>query len=154
MKVIRFFVKLVVLLALLVVIAFAGMSGWSRLSPPDTGLVDGALRACPDTPNCVSSQATQADKQVAPLPYRGDRAATEAALRGALMRLELENQQQETDYWRSQAVSLLFRFIDDVEFLFDDQAQVIHVRSASRSGYSDRGVNQARVEALREAMAQ
>jgi uncharacterized protein (DUF1499 family) len=69
------------------------------------------------------------------------------------MRLELENQVQEGDYWRSTAVSLLFRFIDDVEFLFDDQAQVVHVRSASRSGYSDRGVNQARVEELRAAMA-
>lgn len=153
MKVLRFLFRLILVLALLVLIAFAGMSGWSRLSPPDAGLVDGALRACPESPNCVSSQAAQPDKQVMPLPYRGDRASTEAALRGALMRLELENQQQEGDYWRSTAVSLLFRFIDDVEFLFDDQAQVVHVRSASRSGYSDRGVNRARVEALREAMA-
>ncbi len=153
MKVIRFLFRLTLVLALLVVIVFAGMSGWSRLSPPETGLVAGALRPCPDSPNCVSSQTSQADKQVMPLAYRGDRVATEAALRGALMRLELENQVQEGDYWRSTAVSLLFRFIDDVEFLFDDQAQVVHVRSASRSGYSDRGVNQARVEELRAAMA-
>lgn len=143
-----FALKVVVVLALLVVLAFAGLSIWSRISPPQLGLVDGQLRACPGTPNCVSSQA----QQINALPYVGDRAQTEAALDRAATQLGLSSQSKQGDYWHHQATSLVFRFIDDIEFVFDDASQVVHVRSASRAGYSDRGVNRARVEALRSAM--
>ena len=93
-----------------------------------------------------------ADKQIEPLAYVGDRAQTEAALRSAMTRIELVGVQQLGDYWQQTHTSLIFRFIDDIEVLFDDQNRVIHIRSASRVGYSDRGVNRARVEALREAL--
>jgi uncharacterized protein (DUF1499 family) len=52
-------------------------------------------------------------------------------------------------YWHVEFRSRIFRFVDDVEFLFDRDSKVIHVRSASRVGYSDLGVNRARVEKIR-----
>ncbi|MCB1607964.1 MAG: DUF1499 domain-containing protein [Xanthomonadales bacterium] len=152
MKVLLFALKVIVVLALLVVVAFAGMSAWSRFSPPELGLVDGKLRACPGTPNCVSSQTDDPGKQVRPMAYVGNREQTETALRRASMRLGLVAQTQEGDYWHLKATSQIFRFIDDVEFSFDDANQVVHLRSASRAGYSDRGVNRARAEALQAAM--
>jgi uncharacterized protein (DUF1499 family) len=54
-------------------------------------------------------------------------------------------------YVHAECHSRIFRFVDDVEFLLDRAAGVIHVRSASRAGHSDLGVNRARVEALRRA---
>lgn len=148
-----FALKVVVVLVLLVVVAFAGLSIWSRISPPSLGLADGGLRACPSSPNCVSSQAEQPGKQVPPLAYVGDRQATEAALRQATEGLGLASHTEEGNYWHHVGTSSVFRFLDDVEFVFDDANAQVHVRSASRSGYSDRGVNSARVDALRIAMA-
>ena len=148
-----FALKVIVVLVLLVLVAFAGLSAWSRVSPPSLGLNEGGLRACPSSPNCVSSQAEQAGKQVLPIDYLGDRAATEAALRSASKGLGLASQSEDGNYWHYLATSKIFRFLDDVEFVFDDANSVVHVRSASRSGYSDRGVNSARVEALRTAMS-
>jgi uncharacterized protein (DUF1499 family) len=57
---------------------------------------------------------------------------------------------QEENYIRMECSSRLFRFVDDVEFWFDDANKVIHFRSASRKGYSDLGVNRKRVEQIRE----
>lgn len=152
MKLLAFAFKAILGLALLGVLAFYGMSGWSRISPPELGLVDGKLRPCPDRPNCVCSQDDKGTHQVEALPYVGDRARTEAALRSAMTRVGLVGVQQQGDYWQQTHTSLIFRFIDDIEVLFDDQAQVVHIRSASRAGYSDRGVNGERVEAIRRAL--
>lgn len=54
---------------------------------------------------------------------------------------------------RAEFTSRLFRFVDDVDCLLDVSAGVIHIRSASRTGYSDLGVNRRRVEAIRAAFA-
>lgn len=59
----------------------------------------------------------------------------------------------EAAYLHAEFRSLIFRFVDDVEFLLDADAGVIHVRSASRLGYSDLGVNRRRVEAIRQAFS-
>jgi uncharacterized protein (DUF1499 family) len=50
----------------------------------------------------------------------------------------------------AESVSALFRFVDDVEFFFDDHQKVIHVKSASRTGYYDLGVNRRRIEIVRK----
>jgi uncharacterized protein (DUF1499 family) len=57
---------------------------------------------------------------------------------------------EEDRYWRIEFRSRIFRFVDDVEFLFDPESKRIHVRSASRLGHSDLGVNRQRVETIRE----
>jgi uncharacterized protein (DUF1499 family) len=100
----------------------------------------------------VLSEGADAEHAIAPLPYRGDRAASEAALAAALAKLPNTSlQRRQGDYWLASSVSALFRFLDDVEFRFDDASAVVHVRSASRVGYSDLGANRKRIEALRAA---
>ncbi|MEN6507422.1 MAG: DUF1499 domain-containing protein, partial [Smithella sp.] len=57
---------------------------------------------------------------------------------------------EKEDYLHAEAKSLIFRFVDDVEFYFPANEKIIHVRSASRVGYSDMGVNRKRVEEIRK----
>ena len=54
------------------------------------------------------------------------------------------------EYIHAECTSLIFRFVDDVEFLLDEEKYLIHVRSASRVGYSDLGVNRKRIETIRQ----
>ncbi len=145
-------VLIVLALILLMVGLFATRSYLSRSSPPTLDLVAGKLRPCPASPNCVSSEGADAEHAVAPLPYRGDRAASEVAMVQALATLpRTEIKRRQGDYWHAMQISGLFRFIDDIELRFDDAAGQIQVRSGSRVGYSDLGVNRKRVEALRQA---
>lgn len=146
-------VALVLLALILIVVAlFATRSYLSRSSPPTLDLVAGKLRPCPASPNCVSSEGADADHAIAGLPYRGDRAASEQAMVAALATLPRTTiQRRQGDYWHAMQVSGLFRFIDDIELRFDDAARLIQVRSGSRVGYSDLGVNRKRIEALRSA---
>ena len=132
---------------LCLVVMIVGCSG-SRSS--QIGVAGGRLAPCPDSPNCVSSQSEDKGHAVAPLRYEG---AAEAAMqelvgvirgmRGARIKTAQER------YIHAEFTSFLFRFVDDVEFLLDDGSKTIHVRSASRVGYSDLGVNRRRVEAIR-----
>jgi uncharacterized protein (DUF1499 family) len=139
-------------LVLAVVVLFGTRSYLSRTSPPSLDLVQGKLRPCPASPNCVSSEGGSGDQAIEALPYRGDRAASERALTAALATLERTAiQRRQGDYWHAWQVSGLFRFIDDIELRFDDASQQIHLRSGSRVGYSDLGVNRKRSEALRAA---
>lgn len=127
------------------------MMGCSGKRPADLGLTGSVLRPCPDTPNCVSSEAgTPADKLVPSLPAPGGRGDLErlATVVRAWPRTEIITTTQ--DYLHAESTSLLLRFVDDVEFRFDLAAQVIHVRSASRLGKSDLGVNRKRVEGIRD----
>lgn len=133
--------------------AALGIYSWQR---PELGIVDGQLRPCGTKPNCVCSQsaagphATQAlaigDEDYAAAFDRARR-AVEALPRTALV-------EAAPGYARYECCSFLFRFADDVELLLDEPAGVIQVRSASRVGYSDMGVNRKRVEAIRAAYAQ
>jgi len=61
--------------------------------------------------------------------------------------------EEDESYLHYEFTSLLLRFVDDVEFLFDDAAKTIHFRSASRTGYSDLGVNRQRMEQVRALVA-
>lgn len=123
-------------------------------SAPDitTGGAAGIMKPCPSSPNCVSTQATVPGQQMAPLPYRGDRERSRQlilSIVGAMPRTTIVSQ---TDaYIHVEFRSRIFGFVDDVEFLFDDDEAVIHFRSASRSGYSDMGVNRKRMEGVSEA---
>jgi uncharacterized protein (DUF1499 family) len=88
--------------------------------------------------------------RVAPLSWVGDLAQAKFRLRQAVLKAGNATFVEETDtYWQLEFRSLIFRFVDDVEFLFDRDSKVIHVRSASRVGYSDLGVNRTRVEKIR-----
>ena len=116
------------------------------------GVVDGRLAACPNKPNCVSSQAASSDKQhyIEALTYSGEPEKARERLELTIAGMKRERTiVREANYWRAEFTSALWRFVDDVEFLFDDNVRRIDVRSASRVGYSDLGVNRRRTEEIR-----
>jgi uncharacterized protein (DUF1499 family) len=124
--------------------------------PSTLGVQNGQLAACPNTPNCVSSQAPAADKEhtIAPIAYVGDGKTAIAKLKTLIEGSERTKIIQADDhYLYAEFASKLMGFVDDVEFYADDSAKVIHVRSASRLGQSDLGVNRKRVEEMRSKLA-
>ena len=123
---------------------------WKR--PDNLGVRDGRLAPCRRTPNCVSSQAERADEEhyIAPIAFKGDALQAMAALRKALEAMERATViRHEGNYLYAEFRSRLMRYVDDVEFTFDEKAGLIHARSASRLGRRDFGVNRARIEAIR-----
>ena len=126
------------------------MFSWKR--PIDLGLKDGKLARPKRTPNCVSSQADPADAEhyIAPIAFKGDAASAMAAARNAVEGMRGTTiVRADANYLYAEYRTKALRFVDDVEFAFDQKAGLIHVRSASRLGRRDFGVNRARVEALR-----
>jgi uncharacterized protein (DUF1499 family) len=108
------------------------------------------LSPCPSSPNCVSTQAQDESHAIAPLRYQKTRAEAKEALKAIIRTLPRTKLVEEDDtYLHYEFTSLLLRFVDDVEFLFDDEAKTIHFRSASRTGYGDLGVNRRRMEEIR-----
>ena len=113
------------------------------------------LSPCPSSPNCVSTQAQDAGHAIAPFLYRKSRAEAKEALKEVIRSLPRTKLVEENEsYLHYEFTSLLLRFVDDVEFLFDDDTKTIHFRSASRTGYGDLGVNRTRMEQVRALMAQ
>ena len=120
---------------------------------PNLGINNGELTPCPKTPNCVNSQADAEKHYIQPIHYAGTQQEAHDRL---LQILESEKRTKiltaQENYIRVEFTSALFRFVDDVEFYFpEEQADetVIHIRSASRVGYSDLGANRKRIERIR-----
>ena len=126
------------------------LMGCTGTRPLGLGARDGKLLPCPSSPNCVSSQALDEEHRVAPLAYSGSLDAAMKRLAAVIRSLPRTAVITDTGaYLHVEFTSALFRFVDDVEFLADDTAKVIHVRSASRLGTSDLGVNRRRIEEIR-----
>ncbi|MFP6849319.1 MAG: DUF1499 domain-containing protein [Pseudomonas sp.] len=123
-------------------------------NPPDNlGLHDGHLAACPDSPNCVNSQATDSRHAIAPLLLTGTAEQTQARLKAILKSEPRVNLVGEAPgYLRAEFSSRLMRFVDDVEFHIG--ATAVDVRSASRLGYKDFDVNRERIEYLRQRLSE
>jgi uncharacterized protein (DUF1499 family) len=120
--------------------------------PENLGVRDGALAPCPASPNCVASTAQDAEHAIAPLAFSGSPQAAFARLARVVADQPRARVVAQNDgYLRAEFKSAALDFVDDVEFLLDPSAGVIQVRSASRLGRSDFGVNRKRVEALRAA---
>jgi uncharacterized protein (DUF1499 family) len=112
------------------------------------------LAPCPSSPNCVSSQATDARHRVEPITYTGNAAEAMRRLRGVIEGMPRTRIVNASDSaLRAEFTSRLFRFVDDVDCIADPAAGVIQIRSASRVGYSDLGANRSRVEAIRATFA-
>lgn len=131
-------------------ILLAVIQGCSGGRPPgNLGIAEGRLAPCPSSPNCVSSEATAADQRVEPLRYVGDPSQARARLLGVLNRMVRVRIVQSTeDYLHAEFRSAVFGFMDDLECAFNPPG-TIQVRSASRTGYYDFGVNRERVETIR-----
>ena len=115
------------------------------------GLIDGKLAPCPGTPNCVSSESDVEASRVEPLRFSGEPETAWSNIKLAVTSQGGTIRQDDGTYLWATYTSKLFRFVDDVELRLDAANQHIHVRSASRVGYSDLGVNRKRVETLRKA---
>ena len=115
-----------------------------------TGYHDGQLAECPSRPNCVCSQSGLPARVVDPLPVptaMNDPIGHLVTLLLAWPRVRVVFQDHE--YVHLEFRTAWLRFVDDVEFYWDREAALLHVRSASRLGYSDLGVNRRRVERIR-----
>ncbi len=155
-RVLLAFAGVVALAAALLALHVATATGdtvfsWKR--PDNLGAKDGRLAPPKSTPNCVSSQADPADAEhyIAPIAFKGDARAAIAAARKAVEGMQGSTViRQDGDYLYAEYRTKIMKYVDDVELLFDAKAGVFHVRSASRLGRRDFGVNRARVESLRQ----
>jgi len=110
------------------------------------------LSPCPDSPNCVSSQSTDKAHFIDPLTYQDSPAEARQRLITILKSTKrVRLVKVDTDFIHAEFRSFIFRFVDDVTFYFSSEETIIHVRSASRTGYYDFGANRRRVERLRSA---
>ena len=121
---------------------------WTR--PGNLGAQDG--RFAPPAPAGVSSQAAASDAAhyIAPILFKGDALAAMAAVRKAVESMPGSTVvRHEGDYLYAEYRTKRMRLVDDVEFLYDAKAGLIHVRSSSRLAWGDSSANRARIEALR-----
>lgn len=135
------FIGLIVLICVLFFVL-----GKKSQSGDALGMVNGQLAACPAKPNCVSSESDTSDEA----KISGFSAADMDALKAAILAQGGTITKDNGEYVSAEFASSLFKFIDDVELRLDGDH--IQIRSGARVGYSDRGVNRQRVEALRATL--
>ena len=150
-----------IVVAAVALLLVAGRLGWlTGRAPEDLGVHDGKLKQPSRTPNSVSSQATlwkDSDALVdyatiAPLPLHGPPAAAIGKLRSIVTAMPgAQVVTTRDDYLYATFTTRALQFVDDVEFYAAPAEGVVHVRSASRLGRRDFGVNRARIEAIRAA---
>lgn len=156
MKLIRTLLLVIVAVPALAVVA-GQLGAFRGRAPEGLGVQGGRLAPPARTPNSVTSQpgleanpSLGYDPRIAPLRYAGDPAAAMQKLADLVAATEgTQILIRRPDYLYAQATTRLMKFTDDVEFYLDAPAGVIQVRSASRLGEGDMGVNRARIEALR-----
>lgn len=124
--------------------------GCSGNRHPQAGVAGGRLSACPDSSNCVSSQSADPRHTIDPMRYKGTEEKAWGLLLEAVSGMKRARIVAAGErYLHAEFTSAIFRFVDDVELLLDDGTMTIQVRSASRVGDFDFGVNRRRVEEIR-----
>ncbi|MTJ10280.1 DUF1499 domain-containing protein [Anabaena sp. UHCC 0204] len=133
----------------LIITLIVPASAWAS----SLGIESGHLSPCPASPNCVVSQNADAQHAIEPITYHIDRdKAREILLKVLTVVPRTEVIEQTDNYIHALSKSRIFKFVDDVEFYFPSDESVIHIRSSSRVGESDLGVNRTRVEQIRLAL--
>lgn len=145
--------KVVLGLPIAVVVTFFGLGLYSETGQAP-GLKNGQLSPCSSKPNCVSSESSPSDTHSVEAMVWDSSTANEPFLnvRKVLQSMGAEIIYSDENYLASTFTSGFFRFVDDVEFRIDQGSKLIHIRSASRVGYSDLGANRKRVEKIRAAL--
>ena len=110
------------------------------------------LAPCPSSPNCVSSQAKAGSQAIPPIPYTGFSEAVLKDLETVIKKMKRSRIVSKSSATLHAEFRTILGFVDDVEFLVDEERQVIHMRSASRFGFWDLGVNRRRLEAIRREL--
>ena len=141
----------VAIVAVLIAFSIMGMLSKSGIAP---GLVNGKLSACPNSPNCVCSEypndTSHFINPIAYTPSNPDIPLAEANAAILAMGGEILPSTEKPDYFAATFSSSVFGFVDDLEVRLESDNNLLHIRSASRVGHSDLGVNGKRVEALRQ----
>lgn len=115
----------------------------------------GQFAPCPDSPNCVSTKATDAEHAIAAIAYDGTLENAKQRLLAILKSLpRTQVVTEKENYLHVEFTSRILRFVDDVEFYLGEEAGKIHFRSASRMGRSDLGVNRKRMQDIRARFSQ
>jgi len=131
------------------------LSGCSGSPPQNLGLRDTSLAPCPGSPNCVSSQTDPEDTEhaIEPLCFLDNPEKTRKKLHDVVQGMGGTTLITDNGSYLYYTFTIpVFGFVDDVEFYIDEANKIIHVRSASRVGYGDLGVNRKRVEKIREKL--
>jgi len=119
-----------------------------------TGVQDGRLQPCPNGPKCVSTQSEDERHRMEPIPYSGSLEEARERILSIVRGMETSQVVTvEPRYLYVQFKSKVFGFIDDVEFYFDEERNLIHFRSSARFGYYDWKVNRQRMEYVGEEFA-
>ncbi|MEM6964700.1 MAG: DUF1499 domain-containing protein [Bacteroidota bacterium] len=112
------------------------------------------LASCPNSPNCVSTQEKRNRKRMRPIKIRHN---TKYAMMKMKLLLDDDDDfkrakliEEKENYLYYEFTTKVGKFIDDVEFLFDEKTKQIHFRSASRKGWSDMGKNRRRMKKIRK----
>lgn len=130
----------------LAVFLFSGCGG-SR--PSSLGVKEKRLSPCPSSPNCVSSQSDDERNRIDPLRFNSPPAEAMQKLKKVVQGMDRSTIVRETPDYLHVEFRTLLGFVDDAEFSLDEDQKVIHLRSASRVGYWDLGVNRKRMESVR-----
>jgi uncharacterized protein (DUF1499 family) len=117
-------------------------------------MTDGKLAPCPRRPNCVSSEDDAGSARIEPLAFTGTPGAARECLKSSIRAIGGSIEFESDGYIWAVFKTTVFRFIDDMEFRIDTRNRVIHLRSASRIGYYDFGVNRRRTLSLRQSFLQ
>ncbi|MCP6762724.1 MAG: DUF1499 domain-containing protein [Fischerella sp. CENA71] len=141
-------IALVIFLSLTIILPTANLAYASGL-----GVTNNHLSSCPASNNCVVSQDADSKHAIDAIAYHVDRnTARETLLKVLSVVPRTEVIEQTDNYIHAISKSRIFKFVDDVEFYFPPNESVIHLRSASRVGESDLGVNRRRMEQIRLAL--
>lgn len=140
---------IVLALILFYIISFTVMSIQSRM-PHKAGLENGSLKACPITPNCVSSEEKGKTSFIEPIIFTGSPERAIKDLRLSITQLGGKIEKESENYIWATFRTKFWRFTDDAEFVLDRKNSIIRLRSASRVGKGDLGTNRKRIEKLRD----
>ena len=139
-------------LCVVALLAYIIMAMQSQKLSETLGLQEGKLRPCPDSPNCVCSEAhSQASQEhaIAAIKATDD---TWQQLRKNMLQQGGTIEHDDGHYLHATFTSRIFRYVDDVELRRDADKGLIHIRSASRVGRSDFGINSKRVEQIKQGV--
>lgn len=110
------------------------------------------LKDCGSSPNCVSSTASAPFKRISPLPFRASASEVMKALREVILSLKRTRIVEETSFYLRAECRSYLGFVDEVEFFIDSEHRLLHMRSASQTGYWDLGVNRRRLEFIKDQL--
>ncbi len=140
--------KLIVAFSVLIL-----LYGCGSMAKKQVGMDGDKFSPCPSSPNCVSSMSEEPSHFIQPIRYSNRSTSTAKSLLIELLNREKHCKiiEEKERYIHAEFRSNIFHFIDDVEFYFPLNENLIHIKSASRSGYYDFGKNRARIKQITNA---